>query len=91
VTRVTVSEILEQIDQLTPVERSELIVKLHGHTGSPPDAVPRSRTGAEIVALLEAMPPIDFVDPYIEDPVEWVKAQRQKESDRLKPYWDGDR
>jgi hypothetical protein len=30
--------------------------------------------------------PIEFVDPHIEDPVEWVKAQRQKEQDRLKPY-----
>lgn len=23
-----------------------------------------------------------------EDPVEWVKAQRRKEQDRLKPYWE---
>jgi len=41
--------------------------------------------------MLEQMDAIEFVDPEIEDPVEWVKAQRQKEADRLKPYWDGDK
>lgn len=46
------------------------------------------KTGAEIAAMLMEMEPIEFVDPEIEDPVEWVKAQRQKEIDRLKPYWN---
>jgi hypothetical protein len=41
------------------------------------------RTGAEIVAMLEEMEPIELVDSHIEDPVEWVKAQRQKRVDLL--------
>ncbi len=58
-----------------------------------PDAQPNSKlkTGAEIVAMLEARDAIEFVDPEITDPVEWVKAQRKKEADRLKPYWDGEK
>jgi hypothetical protein len=40
--------------------------------------------------MLQAMDPIEFVDPHIEDPVEWVKAQRQKRADQLKPYGDSD-
>ncbi len=49
------------------------------------------KTGAEIAVMLMEMDPIELVDPEIEDPVEWVKVQRQKEADRLKPYWDGDK
>lgn len=46
------------------------------------------KTGAEIAAMLEAMEPIEFVDNHIEDPVEWLEVQRQKEADRLKNYQD---
>lgn len=56
-----------------------------------PGAKTASKTGAEIGAMLEQMEPIEFVDPEITDPVEWVKAQRRKEADRLKPYWDGEK
>jgi hypothetical protein len=35
-------------------------------------------SGAEIVAQFESKLPIALVDPEISDPVEWVKAQRQK-------------
>jgi|SRR5450432_81616 len=52
---------------------------------------PHPRTGTEIAALLAEMEPIELVDPEITDPVEWVKAQRRKDSGRLKPYWDGDK
>lgn len=46
-------------------------------------------TGAAIAAMLEQMEPVELVDPEITDPVEWVQAQRCKNSDRLKSYWDG--
>ena len=39
---------------------------------------------------LQAMEPIEFVAPEIEDPVEWVKGQRRKRTDKLKLYRDGD-
>jgi hypothetical protein len=34
------------------------------------------------LAKLEAMEPIEFVDPDIEDPVEWVKPLRRKQHQR---------
>jgi hypothetical protein len=52
---------------------------------------PQPKTGAEIAAMIEQMGPIELVDAEITDPVEWVKAQRQKDADRLKPYWDGEK
>lgn len=51
----------------------------------------RPKTGAQIAALLNQMSPIEFVDPEIDDPVEWVNAQRRKEVNRLAPYWKGDK
>ena len=81
--------------RLNPKERLQLVEQVVSSvedelaTDYPP--TPQPKTGAEIVAMLEQMDPIEFVDPDIEDPVEWVKAQRQKEADRLKPYRDGDK
>jgi len=72
----TVTEILEQAKKLTREEREELARQLLT-TPDEPEPSRRAKTGAEIVALLEAMDgPVEFVDPHIEDPVEWVKAQR---------------
>ncbi len=48
----------------------------------------RLKTGAEIVAMLMTMDPEPLVDPEITDPVEWVKAQRRKEAERLNSYWE---
>ena len=86
---MTITEILEQAKALSPQERKELAKSLIDmmDAGEP---TTQPKTGAEIVALLEAMDPIEFVDPHIEDPVEWVKAQRRKREDQLKPYRDGD-
>ena len=82
---MTITEILEHAKSLSPAERSELVNQLMAM-----DAPPRTKpkTGAEIVAMLNKIDPIEFVDPEIEDPVEWVKAQRQKEANRHKPYWN---
>lgn len=86
---MTITEILEQAKALSPQERKELAKSLIDmmDAGVP---VTQPKTGAEIVAMLEAMDPIEFVDPHIEDPVEWVKAQRRKRQEKLKPYRDGD-
>jgi hypothetical protein len=84
----TVTEILEQAKKLTREEREELAQQLLTMPDEP-EPSRRTKTGAEIVALLEAMDgPVEFVDPHIEDPVEWVKAQRRKRQEQLKPYWD---
>ncbi len=89
---MTVTEILEQAQLLTPQERKELVKLLVDSLDIP--SLPKAstlKTGAEIAAILEQMDPIEFVDPEITDPTEWVKAQRKKEADRLKPYWNGEK
>ena len=95
---MTIAEILQQAKTLTAQEREEL-VKLLVDTlnlaeqpsyGPPGGRVTTPKTGAEIAAMLDEMEPIEMVDPEITDPVEWIKAQRRKEADRLKPFWDGE-
>ena len=88
---MSVAEILKQVETLSPHERDELFQQLLAMREDAPVRVPKSQTGAEIVARLNEMEPIEFVDPEIEDPVEWVKAQRQKQVERLKPYWDSNK
>jgi hypothetical protein len=84
---MTITEILEQAKILTPQERKELAKLLIDMLDAP--QVHSSKTGAEIVAMLEAMEePIELVDSHIEDPVGWVKEQRRKQQERLKPFWD---
>lgn len=85
---MSVADILEQAKQLELDELDELaeqILDLRIHRKQQSH---QPKTGAELVALLKKMGPIELVDPHIEDPVEWLQAQRQKEADRLKPYWD---
>ncbi len=93
-TAVSLEEALELALKLAPKERLQLIERvassIERDIDAAPSAVGQAKTGAEIVAMLEAMDPIEFVDPEIEDPVEWVKAQRRKRADRLKPYRDSD-
>ena len=86
---MTITEILDQAKALSPQERKEL-AKLLIDTLDTGESTAQPKTGAEIVAMLQTMEPIVFVDPQIEDPVEWVKAQRRKRADQLKPYQDGD-
>jgi hypothetical protein len=86
---MTITELLEQAKTLTPQERKELAKLLIDTLDTDETATP-PKTGAEIAAMLEAMAPIEFVDPHIENPVEWVKAQRRKRANKLKPYRDSD-
>jgi hypothetical protein len=82
---MTVTEIFAQAKTLNPQERKELAKLLIDSLDESPG---RAKTGAEIVALLQTMNPIEFVDSHIEDPVEWLKHQRQKRKTSLKPYQD---
>jgi hypothetical protein len=91
---MTVAEILKQAQSLSPQDRKELVKLLVDSLETIPstsmEEIPRVqlKTGVEIAAMLDEMEPIEFVDPEILDPVEWVKAQRRKEVDRLKSYWE---
>ncbi len=79
---MTLAEILEQAKKLSAEEQALLLEQLRAWRSEP---VATPKTGAEIVAMLQAMDaPIDLVDPDIEDPVEWLKAQRRKRQARHK-------
>jgi hypothetical protein len=90
---MTIAEVFQEAQNLNAQERKELIKLLLDslEVAEPPRNAPKLKTGAEIAAMLDEMEPIEFVDPEIADPVEWVKAQRRKEANRLKPYWEGDK
>jgi len=83
--------------KLAPKERLQLIERVASSVEReievPPsgEEQPDEHWGQSLNRLLDELSPIDLVDPEIEDPVEWVKAQRQKDADRLKPYWDGEK
>lgn len=44
--------------------------------------------GQSLNQLLDQLGPIDLVDPQIEDPVEWVKYQREKRRHQRTSEWD---
>ncbi len=77
---MTIAELLNQAMTLRPQERKELAKLLIDTLDVTEDhhLIEQPKTGAEIAAMLQAMQPIEFVDPHIEDPVEWVRAQRSK-------------
>lgn len=83
---MTVTEILEQAKALSPEERKELAKHLIDMIDTVPSRKPK--TGAEIAKYLRNTPPIELVDSHIEDPVEWVKAQRQKRQEYLESFMD---
>jgi len=85
---MTITEILDQAKALSAQERKEL-AKLLIDTLDIAVADRKPKTGAEIVAMIQTMKPIEFVDSHLEDPVEWTKAQRRKRIDQLNSYQDG--
>jgi hypothetical protein len=85
---MTITQILDQAMTLNVQERKEL-AKLLIDTLDMIDTPRTPKTGAEIVAMLQTMEPVEFVDPHLEDPVEWTKAQRRKRTDDLNSYQDG--
>lgn len=87
---MTIAEVFKQAQSLSLQERKEL-VRLLVDTLDSTEPTHQPKTGAEIAAILTAMEPIEFVDPHIHDPVEWVKAQRRKRTEQLKLYRDVDR
>jgi hypothetical protein len=86
---MTIMDIFDQAKALSPQERKEL-AKMLIDTLDTDQTASQAKTGAEIVAILETMEPIEFVDPDIQNPVEWVRRQREKRANQLKPYRDDD-
>ncbi len=78
---MTVAEVLKQANALTPAERKELVIMLVEtlDVAQPENSEQPAHWGQALNALLDTLEPVEFVDPEITDPVEWVKAQREKE------------
>jgi hypothetical protein len=87
--QMTITQIFDHAKALSAQERKEL-AKLLIDTLDSDEPVKQPKTGAEIVAMLQAMDPIEFVDTHLADPVEWVKAQRRKRADKLQTDEDGE-
>lgn len=79
-------EALNLVLGLSRAERLSLLVKLAVSLEEPKASNPHEG----LLALLEAEGPVEFVNPEITDPVDWVNAQRQKESERLRAYWESE-
>jgi hypothetical protein len=79
---MSIDEIMHQIRPLSPVER--IAVRTLIDSLETPTPVNTPKTGEQIVEMLNALnAPIELVDAHIEDPVEWVKVQRNKRSQLL--------
>src|SRR5262245_42560782 len=88
---MTVAEVWEQAKTLSQPERKELAKMLIDTLDAPQVQAHTAKTGAEIVAMLEALDePIELVHPEIEDPVEWVKTIRREERKRRLGDWGDD-
>ena len=87
---MTITEVLKQAQTLSPQERKELVKLLVDllDVGEQPPNASEEHWGQSLVHLLLELGPIDMANPEIDDPVEWVQAQRRKDAERLQPYWN---
>jgi hypothetical protein len=70
---------LSPVDRLKLVERVVSSVERELEVPQSDDDQHQEHWGQSLNRLLDEIGPIDLIDPEIEDPVEWVKAQREKE------------
>ena len=90
---VSLEEALALALKLAPKERLQLIERVassveHDIESAGPDKPqPVGHWGQNLLRLLDELGPIDLIHPEIEDPVEWVKAQREKERKQRLGDW----
>ena len=82
---------LEPGDRLRLVERVVASVERDIAGGVPGTPTPAEHWGQALNRLLDALNLSDWDALEIDDPVEWLKALRRKDEERLAPYWDGSR
>jgi len=92
---VTVMEVLAQAKALSREEQKELAKLLIDMAEAPEvdapiatlESPPEEHWGKSLNRLMNELGPIELVDSHIEDPVEWVKAQREKERKQRLGDW----
>lgn len=75
---------------LSPQERKRLAILLLESldvSQEPQVNEPEEHWGKSLNRLLDEIGPIELVDSHIEDPVEWVKVQREKERKKRLGDW----
>jgi hypothetical protein len=93
-TAPSLEEALALALRLAPKERLQLIEQVASSVERDLETVPSTEEqpdehwGKSLNRLMDEIGPIEMVYPEIEDPVEWVKAQRQKRRDKLRPSRD---
>jgi hypothetical protein len=90
---MTITEILEQAQALSPEERKELaklLIDSLDVSQKPETEEPEQHWGRNLRRLLDELGPIEMVHPEIEDPVEWVKQiRREQRQKRLGDWGEG--
>ncbi len=77
---------LSAADRLKLVER--VVTSVEQELQVPPsNALPETHWGQALNQLLDEVGPIELADSEIEDPVEWVKAQREKQRQQRLGDW----
>jgi hypothetical protein len=89
---MSIAEIFEQAQALTPQERKELVKLLVDSldVAAPASPQPAEHWGKNLVRLLEEIGPIELAHPEIEDPVEWVKQIRREQALKRGLDWGED-
>lgn len=86
---MTVTEIFQQAKALSTQERKELVVKLVETLGDTPvQADEAEHWGRKLNALLDTLDMSEWEAIEIDDPVEWLKAQREDERKNRLGDWD---
>ena len=79
---------------LSPKDRLKLVEQVVSSVENEFESLPSGEAQAEehwghtLNHLLDELGPIDLVDAEIEDPVEWVKTQREKQQRQRLGDWD---
>jgi hypothetical protein len=90
---VRLEEALSLALSLSPVDRLKLVERVISSVEHELEVPPFSEEQSEehwgqaLNRLLDEVGPVDFVDPEVEDPVEWVKAQREKQRKQRLGDW----
>jgi formate dehydrogenase maturation protein FdhE len=87
-------EVLTWALQLPPHEKLQLIEQV-AHSIKPnitPQAVPADHHwGKSLNQLLDTLDTSDWEAMDMEDVVEWVRNLREREADKFRAYWDGEK
>lgn len=87
---MTIADIMQQAQELSPQERKELVKLLVDSLDVQAKQTadePEEHWGRNLLRLLDELSPVELVHPELEDPVEWVKRIRLEQSQERLGDW----